>query len=70
MSDDEDSRFENEQSLLNGDFQSLPRSVSAWEEDICDVDEDSNPHGKNINRYISFLRYSSYDLINSKHCPC
>lgn len=48
MSDDEDSRFENEQRLLNGDFKSLPHTASAWEEDICNVDEDPNPHGINI----------------------
>lgn len=49
MSDDEERRFENEQRLLSGDFKSVPRTASAWEEDICDVDEDSNPHSKNIN---------------------
>jgi hypothetical protein len=51
MSDDEERRFENEQRLLSGDFKSVPHTASVWEEDICDVDEDSNPRSKNINLF-------------------
>lgn len=46
MSDDENDRFENEQSLLKGNMETIPHLPSAWDQDIHDIDEDPNPHGK------------------------
>lgn len=46
MSDEENDRFENEQQLLTEKLHTIPHTPSAWEEDIYDVDEDPNPHGK------------------------
>lgn len=48
MSDEENERFEIEQRLLNQDFNKVPHTPSAWEADIYDIDEDPNPHGKDI----------------------
>lgn len=48
MSEEEDDRFEKEQQLLNQNFSKIPHTPSAWESDICDIDEDPNPHGKII----------------------
>lgn len=49
MSDEENDRFEEEQSLLTDNIGSIPHTPSAWEQDMYDVDEDPDPHGKNIN---------------------
>lgn len=46
MSDEENDRFENEQRLINSDFKKIPHTPSAWEQDIYDIDEDPDPHGK------------------------
>lgn len=51
MSDEEEDRFEKEQQLLNQNFNKIPHTPSAWEADIYDIDEDPNPHGKNINNF-------------------
>lgn len=51
MSDEEDDRFEKEQQLLKQNFNKIPHTPSAWEDDIYDIDEDPNPHGKNINEF-------------------
>lgn len=48
MSDEENDRFEKEQRLLTKDFDNIPHTPSAWEQDIYDVDEDPDPHGKNV----------------------
>ncbi|XP_050441239.1 ankyrin repeat domain-containing protein 49-like [Adelges cooleyi] len=45
MSDEEEERFELEQRLLNSDFNQIPHTPSAWEQDIYDVDEDPDPRG-------------------------
>lgn len=45
MSDEENDRFENEQRLLTGNFQSIPHTPSAWDQDIYDIDVDPDPHG-------------------------
>jgi len=49
MSDEENDRFEEEQSLLTDNFETIPHTPSAWEQDIYDIDEDPDPHGKNVN---------------------
>lgn len=46
MSDEEDDRFEIEQHLLTNNINKIPHTPSAWEQDIHDIDEDPNPHGK------------------------
>lgn len=47
MSDEENDRFEEERRLFTENFKTIPHTPSAWEEDIYDIDEDPNPHGKN-----------------------
>lgn len=47
MSDEENDRFEEERRLLNENFKRIPHTPSTWEEDIYNIDEDPNPHGKN-----------------------
>jgi len=49
MSDEENDRFEEEQNLLANNFETIPHTPSAWEQDIYDVDEDPDPHGTNVN---------------------
>jgi len=48
MSDEENDRFEEEQSLLTDNIETIPHTPSAWEQDIYDVDEDPDPHGKKL----------------------
>lgn len=50
MSDEEEERFELEQRLLNSDFNQIPHTPSAWEQDIYDVDEDPDPRGNTFSR--------------------
>lgn len=45
MSDEENDRFEKELSLLTENFETIPHTPSAWDQDIYDIDEDPNPHG-------------------------
>lgn len=47
-SDEEHDRFEKEQRLLTENVKTIPHTPSAWDQDVYDVDEDPNPHGKNI----------------------
>lgn len=51
-SDEEYDRFEKEQRLLTENVKTIPHTPSAWDQDVCDVDEDPNPHGKNIYNFI------------------
>lgn len=51
-SDEEHDRFEKEQRLLTENVKTIPHTPSAWDQDVCDVDEDPNPHGKNIYNFI------------------
>lgn len=48
MSDEENDRFEKEQRLLTENFDNIPHTPSAWEQDNYDVDEDPDPHGINV----------------------
>lgn len=48
MSDDENDRFEKEQCLLTSGFKTIPKTPSSWEEDNYDIDEDLDPHGKQL----------------------
>jgi len=47
MSDEENHQFE--ELCLTENFKTMPHTPSTWEEDIYDIDEDPNPHGKNYN---------------------
>jgi len=49
MSDEENDHFDEAQRLLIKNIESTLHTASAWEQDINDVDEDPDPHGKNIN---------------------
>lgn len=59
MSDEENDRFEEEQNLLANNFETIPHTPSAWEQDIYDVDEDPDPHGKNVNYCLISSLYTS-----------
>lgn len=59
MSDEESDRFEVEQHLLTRDLNKIPHTPSAWEQDIHDIDEDPNPHGK-----IFIITFDNKCVIN------
>lgn len=48
MSDEENDRFEEEQRLLTEDYKTIPITSSTWQDDIYNIDEDPNPHGKKV----------------------
>lgn len=53
MSDEENDRFKMEQRLLVENLNHIPHTPSAWDQDMCDIDEDPDPHGK----YVLYLLY-------------
>ncbi|VVC37783.1 Ankyrin repeat-containing domain,Ankyrin repeat [Cinara cedri] len=65
MSDEENDRFENELRLLTKDFKNIPRTPSAWEQDIHDIDEDPNPHDTPEQEVLWAAEKGNLDLVKS-----
>ncbi|CAH1736226.1 ankyrin repeat domain-containing protein 49-like [Aphis gossypii] len=65
MSDEENDRFEEEQNLLANNFETIPHTPSAWEQDIYDVDEDPDPHATPEREILWAAEQGKLDLVRS-----